>query len=175
MKTTTSAEDPKAFHKLQDFVREIEVAMMTTVTPDGALHSRPMATAEFDEDGNIWFFTSDDSGMAHDLAAEHAVNISYADARKHHYVSVTGNATVQHDAERAKTLWKTSLKTYFPRALEDPHLALLCVRVESAEYWDAPVGRMVQLFAATKAAPTGEAPDVGEHTKVGIRATPASG
>ena len=175
MKTTTASADPKAFHKLQELVREIDIAMVTTVTPDGALHSRPMATAAFEDEGILWFFTADDSGKVHDLEAEHGVNVSYADPRRSRYVSVTGNATIIHDDEKARGLWKSSFKMHFPRGLDDPHLALLAVRIESAEFWDSPASKMVQFLAITKAAPTGDDPELNEHTKVAIRATPASG
>ena len=82
MKTTTQARDPEAFEQLREIVREIDIAMITTVTPDGALHSRPMVTRDFGDDGELWFFTSDDAEMAHDIASEHPVNISYADPKK---------------------------------------------------------------------------------------------
>jgi general stress protein 26 len=175
MKTTTASADPKSFHKLQELVRDIDVAMVTTVTPDGALRSRPMATRKFDDDGVIWFFTSDESGMAHDLEGEHAVNVSYADSKRNRYVSVTGNASFVRDRAKAEDLWDSHLKTYFPAGLDDPNVALLAVRVATAEYWDAPRSKMVQLLAATQAAPRGEAPELGEHRKVEIRAAQASG
>src|SRR4051812_45051485 len=175
MKTTTSAADPKAFHKLQEMVRDIDVAMVTTVTPEGALRSRPMATRKFDDDGVIWFFTSDESGMAHDLQEEHAVNVSYADPKKQRFVSVTGAANMVHDREKAKALWHASLKSYFPHGLDEPHLALLTVRIENAEFWESPSSKMVRLFEGNKRDSGSESPDGSEHTKVEVRATPASG
>jgi general stress protein 26 len=175
MKTTTASADPKAFAKLQEMVRDIDIAMVTTVTPEGSLRSRPMATRRFDSDGTLWFFTADDSEKAHDLEDEQAVNVSYADPKEHRYVSVTGNATIVHDRNKAEQLWSPPVKAYFPGGLDDPHLALLSVRVESAEYWDSTTSKMTQLFEITKAAATGEKPDLGENVKVDIRATPASG
>lgn len=174
-KSTTSARDPEAFAKLQAFVRDIDIAMVTTVTPEGTLHSRPMMTREFTDDGEIWFFTADDSGKVADIAAEHGVNLSYADPKKQHYVSVTGSASIVHDSAKAKSLWDPKVRTWFPRGIEDPHLALLRVRIEYAEYWDSPTSRMVRLFGSAKSAGAGHAPDAGEDTKVAVRATPASG
>jgi general stress protein 26 len=174
MKKTTQARDPAAFEKLQTLVREIEVAMITTVTPDGALHSRPMVTCDFDEEGEMWFFTADDSGIVHDLDAEHAVNVSYADPKKRRYVSVTGNAAVVHDRAKAHELWVASLKPYFPRGLDDPHVALLRVRIESAEYWESPASKAMRVFGRAARGGT-DADEAGEHTKIDIRATPASG
>jgi general stress protein 26 len=172
---TTASRDPKTFARLQELVRDIDIAMVTTVTPDGALRSRPMATREFNDDGEIWFFTADDSGKASDIASEQAVNVSYAEPKKQRYVSVTGNASLIRDRERAEELWTPVVKAWFPGGLDDPHLALLCVRVETAEYWDTTANKMVQLYEMTKAATSGDDPDLGEHAKIDIRATPTSG
>jgi general stress protein 26 len=172
--STTASRDPAAFAKLQEFVRDIDIAMVTTVTPDGALRSRPMATREFSEAGELWFFTSDDSDKADDLASEHAVNVAYADGKKHRYVSVTGNADLVRDHARAEELWEPRFKTWFARGVDDPHLALLRVRIETAEYWDTATNRMVQLLTAGKRGNEANSRG-GEHVKVDIRATPASG
>lgn len=185
--TTTAALDPEAFAKLQDLVRDIGIAMVTTVTPHGSLHSRPMATVEFNDDGEIWFFTSDDSGKTRDLAEEHAVNLSYADIARQRYVSVTGAAHLVHDRVRAEELWDSDLQAWLPAGLDDPHLALLRVRIETAEYWDTSTRRMLDFFRretasrgekntrAPNAAAAGTGRDEVQHTKVDIHATPASG
>ena len=175
MKKTTSERDPEAFEKLQDLVHDIDVAMMTTVTPDGALRSRPMVTADFNDDGEIWFFTADDSGKTRDLAEEHAVNLSYADPKRQRYVSVTGSATITHDADRAKELWKSKLKIYFPGGAANAHLALLCVRIETAEFWDVPTSKMIRLLGGAKNHAERDGDDDAHHVKVDVRATPASG
>jgi general stress protein 26 len=174
MDTKTVAGD-RGLNKLQELVKDIDIAMVTTVTADGALRSRPMATRKFDDEGRLWFFTADDSGKAHDLEEEHAENVSYAEPKKQRYVSITGNATILRDREKARELWQPILKAYFPAGLDDPHLGLLCVRIETAEYWDSPSSKMVQLYKMTKAAATGTRPDMGEHAKVEVRATPTSG
>ena len=175
MKRTTASSDPKAFEKLKELVQDIDVAMVTTVTVDGALRSRPMVTRQFEDEGVLWFFTSDESGKAEDLREEHAVNVSYAEPKKHRYVSVTGNASLVHDREKARQLWTPMLKAYFPRGLDEPHLALLSVRIESAEYWDANTSKMVQLLELTRSMATGEKPDLGENVKVDVRNVRASG
>ena len=180
MKTTTASQDPALFQKIQEIIREIDIAMMTTVTPDGALRSRPMVTADFSDDGQIWFFTSDDSEKAHDLSEEHGVNLSYSDPGSHRYVSVTGNATVVHDDERASDLWDDKLSAFFPRGLDDPHLALICVRIETAEFWDFGAANKRRRGGGQEAkaggAQNGNGDDDGEHhAKVDIRATPSSG
>jgi general stress protein 26 len=174
MKTTTASADPKAFAKLKEMVTDIDIAMVTSVTVEGGLRSRPLVTREFEEDGVLWFFVADDSSLAEDLREEHAVNVSYAEPKSHRYVSVTGNANLVHDPDKARRLWASSLKPYFPRGLDDPHLTLLNVRIETAEYWDAPSSKMIQLLHGRKHADPGGS-GVGENVKVDIRNARASG
>ncbi len=175
MKKTTAEHDPKSAQKLRELIRDISVAMITTVTPDGALRSRPMVTLDAPNQEELWFFTSDDSEKAQDLAEEQAVNVSYADPNRQRFVSVSGNASIIHDSERVHELWKPGLETYFPRGLDDPHVALLSVRIETAEYWDATAGNMVSLHEQPGTDRGGSARNEGEHTRVDIRAAPSSG
>lgn len=174
-KITTAERDPHAVAKLSDLIRDMAVAMITTVTPDGALRSRPMVTQQMRGEGELVFVTSSESGAAHDLADEQAVNVSYADLAQQRYVSVSGNATLSRDMDRLHEVWDPAMEEFFPQGLDDPHLALLIVRIETAEYWDAPNKRMVALHEASHVdnahRPAGES----EHIQVDIRGTPASG
>jgi general stress protein 26 len=175
MKTTTASADPKSFAKLQELVDDIDIAMVTTVTVEGSLRSRPMVTREFEDNGILWFFASEDSGLAEDLGEEQAVNVSYAEPKHHRYVSITGNASLVHDREKAKQLWAPMLKAYFPHGLDDPKLVLLEVRIETSEYWDASSSKMVRLFESAKGVAKGERAEMGENVKVDVRNARASG
>lgn len=86
--------------------------------------------------------TSDETSASRDIIDEHLVNVSYADPEGQRYVSVSGRAAILHDPARQEKLWRSEFARYFPRGLADPHLALLRVRIESAEYWDVMAGRM---------------------------------
>ena len=43
--------------RLASLVRQMKVAMLTTIEPDGSLRSRPLQTLELDGAGRLWFFT----------------------------------------------------------------------------------------------------------------------
>lgn len=174
MKHTAADRDPAALEKLRELIAGIEVAMITTVTPDGALRSRPMRTLRIGNEAGLWFATAGDSAKTHDIEAEHAVNVSYADAGNQRYVSVTGSATLEHDPDRAREFWSPALARFFSGP-DDPQLVLLHVRVETAEFWDfssaaaaAKTDGHAPLRHANKAPP-------GEHTKIDIRAARESG
>ena len=152
--------------KLAERIKGVEIAMLTTAMPTGKLRSRPMATQQTEFDGTLWFFTDSESAKVHEVAGDSHVNVSYADVDGNRYISVTGRAFVIRDVAKMRELWNPILKAWFPKGLDDPHLALLKIEVDEAEYWDGPSSRMVQILGMAKAAITGERYKAGEHEKV---------
>lgn len=135
--------DPVA--KLNELIKGIDFAMLTTIRSDGSLHSCPMATQAVDTDGVIWFFTGSNTEKAEAVRTEPRVNLAYSDPGSQRYVSITGRCELVRDHAKAKQLWSPLYRTWFPKGLEDPNLILLKVHVQEAEYWHAPDGRMVRL------------------------------
>jgi len=135
--------------KLNELINGVEYAMLTTVRPDGTLHSCPMATAEAESDGVIWFFSGNNTEKVEAIKTDRRVNLAYSDFNSQRYVSITGEAEPVRDHVKAKEMWKPLYKAWFPNGVEDPNLILLKVVVMSAEYWDASAGHMVQLTGFT--------------------------
>jgi len=75
MNHTTHQEGVK---KLAELIKDIDIAMLTTVDEDGTLRSRPMSTQEVEFDGDLWFLTSDDTAKVGEISRENRVNVSYA-------------------------------------------------------------------------------------------------
>lgn len=162
------AHEKSDVEKIRDLIKGIRVAMLTTVEEDGSLRSRPMATQKEEFDGELWFFTSDETSKVGEIRKDRRVNLSYADPDDNRYVSLSGTARVVRDKEKARELWNPALKAWFPQGVDEPDLVLLDVRVEKAEYWDSPSSKMVQLAGFVKAIATGHRyqPDEGENEKV---------
>jgi len=156
--------------KLAGLIKDVKIAMLTTVDHDGSLRSRPMATQKAKFDGTLWFFTHASSPKIDEVEQTHEVNLSYASPDDNTYVSVSGTAQLVRDAAKSKELWNPILKAWFPRGLEDPDLALLHVNVDKAEYWDSPSSTMVHIAGFVKAIATGKAykPSPGEHEKLAL-------
>jgi general stress protein 26 len=157
--------DPR---KVYDMIRDVRVAMMTTLDVDGSLHSRPMHTMKPDAQGDLWFFTRRSAPKTAEVEREHAVNLAYADPGSQNYVSVSGRATIVTDQSRIDELWSEPLRAWFPKGKNDPEIALVRVRPERAEYWDSPSSTIVHMVGYAKAALTGEPPHPGEHEKVDL-------
>ena len=154
--------------KLGSLIKDVGIAMLTTMEADGSLRSRPMATQKAEFEGTLWFFTREHSPKVDEVNREHRVNVSYSDPGHSRYVSVSGTAELSTDAAKIKELWQPLLKAWFPMGLEDPELALLKVTVDKAEYWDAPGSMVVKLVGFVKAIATGKTYEPGKHEKIDV-------
>ncbi|MBC8045021.1 MAG: pyridoxamine 5'-phosphate oxidase family protein [Rhizobacter sp.] len=174
MATKTPQAQPESLNredgikKLRELVKGIDIAMLTTIGDGGALRSRPMGTQDIDFDGDLWFFTSDESGKVSEVKREQQVGVVYAEPKDNRYVSFSGTATLVKDPAKIKELWKPELKVWFPDGLETPDLALLKVSADHAEYWDAPSSVMVTAISFVKALVTGTEAEMGENKKVDL-------
>ena len=142
------AYDPVA--KLNELTKGIEFAMLTTIRPNGRLHSCPMATTEAEGDGVLWFFSGNNSEKVEAIKTDPRVNRAYTDFSGQRYVSITGNAEPVRDHVKARELWNPRYDAWFSRGSGDPNLILLKVHIQAAEYWDEGAGRMVPLAGFAK-------------------------
>lgn len=159
------------FEKLSSMIFDIKFAMLSTVTEDGTIHSRPMGTIDlrsydFPEEGILWFFSRKNSFKNSDISADQHVNLAFFNPDKQRYISVSGRAFISFDKEKMKVLWNPILKAWLPLGLEDPEISLIGVKVDEAEMWDSPPSKVVQLVGFVKAAVTGKPYDdkhKGQH------------
>ncbi len=154
--------------KLNEMIKDIEFAMLTTVDDDGSLRSRPMATQQNEFDGDLWFFTYGSSHKIDEINREHQVNVTYAAPEKQRYVSLSGMAGLVRDRRKMEELWNPTLKAWFPKGLDDPDIALLKVNVTKAEYWDSPSSTVAHAVGMVKALVTGTPYDAGENEKINL-------
>lgn len=151
-------------NELWEKIRDAKIGMFTTANESDQLRSRPMTSLEVDADGVLWFFTSHDSKVAHDIEHQSQANISFVDPGDSFYASLSGHTEFITDRGQYEKLWKPMYKAWFPRGLDDPQLVLIRFTAETAETWDSDSSRMVQLLKMMKAAVTHKQPDdVGVH------------
>ncbi|WP_407524164.1 pyridoxamine 5'-phosphate oxidase family protein [Methylobacterium oryzisoli] len=153
-----SHRDHEGAKKLFSLIKDVKVAMMTTVDSDGQLRSRPMWNQEADEAGDLWFFAKVDAPVTGEISRDSQVNLAYSDPSSQNYVSVSGKAEIVRDKATIDSKWNESLKTWFPKGKDDPSVTLIRVHPEKGEYWDSPNATMLHLYGYVKAAVTGESP-----------------
>ena len=155
----------ESIEKFKSLTEGIDFCMLTTIN-GGQLRSRPMSTQEMDENGDLWFFTSDQTHKVEEIDKDNRVNAAYSKPDDNVYVSVAGSGAIVKDRAKIEELWSPILKAWFPEGLDDPTLCLLKVSVKEAEYWDSPNSKIVQLYGFVKAIVTGEPAKGGDHGKV---------
>jgi general stress protein 26 len=150
--------------KVAELLKDERFGLFTTIAPDGALVSRPMAMQEVEFDGDLWFFAQRSSRKVAHITANPQVNVSTSGSSS--WVSLTGHAVVIDDLEQKRTLWNSVVEAWFPDGPEDPDVVLLRVDAASAEYWDSPGGRLASAVSFAKAKLTGRPYDGGENERV---------
>jgi general stress protein 26 len=170
MKEVPMSPNQEEIRELGKLIKDISYAMLTTITPDGKIHSRPMATQQVEFDGDLWFFTDDSSPKVYELYQNQQVNVTYVDADSHRYVAVCGTGEIVKDREKIRQLWSAPLKAWFRDGVNDPHLALIKVNVDSAEYWVGPAAPQ-RFLKFAKAFLTGEEVDMGRNEKIELKST----
>ncbi len=166
MANTEHADEVK---KLASLMKDFRFVMLTTVENEGVLHSRPMATQDVEFDGDLWFFTGAHSPKVWESDHHPQVNVAFSNPEKNTYISASGTATLVRDKQKLQEYWKPVYKTFFPKGLEDPELALLKVTVEKAEYWDSPSTALGRAFNFAKAYVAKDPGKLGEHAKVDLK------
>ena len=143
-------------NKLVDKIKDIRIAMMTTIENGQELRSRPMYTNTPDNDGKLWFFTEQDSSKVSEVQQDRHVNLGYSKPEDNLYVAISGTANIVTDRAKIKELWSEGLRAWFPKGSDDPNIALLCVTIDKGEFWDTPNATLLRAYAYVKAVITGE-------------------
>ena len=157
---------PREMHRLAELIERSRVAMWTTADADGSLRAKPLSTLQLDPAGCLWFFVTLTSSKVRELEQQPRVSLSYADPDRQDYVSISGAAQIVRERARMQQWWNPDIARWFANGLETPDLALLGVRIEQAEYWDAPESPVQRLYGLAKAIATGDSEALGEHHKL---------
>ncbi|MCC9602764.1 pyridoxamine 5'-phosphate oxidase family protein [Stieleria sp. JC731] len=143
--------------KLLDLIGDFRNAMLTTRTSQGELDARPMAIAEVEDDGTLWFVSDRSSGKIADLMLDQDVAVTMQSSSK--FVSISGQCQAVEDRQKIEQLWSEAFKVWFPEGKADPSIILLRVDPVRGEYWDnSGVQGLKYLIKAGKAYLQGERP-----------------
>lgn len=161
-------EGSEAREKVGTMIKDIRIAMMTTLAADGTLDSRPMAVQEKVFDGTLWFLTRASSGKVGELGEDSDVTLTFAEPKNSTYLALKGRGTVSVDRAKIHELWSPLYQAWFPRGEDDPDIAVLRVDVVEGNYWEASNSRLVTLAKYAFAAATHGKMPVGEAGHVQV-------
>lgn len=146
-----------------EIMRETRIAVLTHLTPDGALVSLPMGTQDFETPSTVWFLTERDTDKVHAITADPRVNVSYSS--KAGWVSLSGTARVSEDRDKLRELWDASAGVFMSGGPDDPENVLLEVTGVTAEYWESP-GKVSLVVGLAKGLLSDAEPDLGDNATV---------
>lgn len=158
---TTTHDDQ--IDTVAEIMKDTRIAVLTYVSPAGALVSTPMGMQDFDRPGTIWFLTERDTDKVRAIEADPRVNVSFSS--KSGWVSLSGTARVSEDRAKLKELWDASAGIFMSGGPEDASNVLLQVDGATAEYWESP-GKVVSAIELAKGLVGRGTPDLGDNDTV---------
>ena len=161
-----SGQNSDDHKKVMELIKDLKIAMLSTRGPDGKARSRPMAVSDSEFEGTLYFITSESSGKVHDLENDPETVVTFSDPGRNSYVALRGEASIETDRAAVKMHWTEVARAWFPKGPDDPNVAVLTVKVDEAQYWDQPNGKMVVAYGYVKAVLTGEPVHAGGHGSV---------
>ena len=120
--------------KLKQIVGRSRVGMLGMYHEDG-IHFTPMSHVDIDDEGNLWFFTTKETGKSISAKNKNNIFITYAQEVSSTFLSISGKAYLNANREKMRELFNPYVKAWFPKGLEDPSISLLVVHPLEVECW----------------------------------------
>lgn len=115
----------------------------TTTSLGGARGARPMSVQEFDDAGNLWFLSADDSHKNEELERDPNVTLYFQGSAHSNFLMLRGAASISRDKEKIKQLWEPIVKTWFTEGVDDPRITVIKVAPTDGYYWDTKHGGVI--------------------------------
>ncbi|MFP4313899.1 MAG: pyridoxamine 5'-phosphate oxidase family protein [Alphaproteobacteria bacterium] len=152
--------------KIWNYIKDIKTCMLVT-EDQGFMHARPMHIVQDDYDNKLWFFTSKSSEKVSEVQNKHRVCLTFSDTEKNVYVSLSGHAHLTQDKTLIDKFWNKVVAAWFPDGKESEDVALLEIKIDKGEHWDATSNPATFMAEIAKANIKDETPDLGENRKFG--------
>lgn len=139
-------ENSEAIEKMTVLVHDIRTCMMCTHLNGIPFDTRPMSTAEVDENGYIWFFNQIDSAKTDAILEDPRMQLLYSHPGKSQYISIYGTAIIIKDRKKTENLWNVFAAGWFQEGKDDPELTLIRFQPEISHYWETKNGKMMYML-----------------------------
>ena len=168
MGQTKNLHDEEAIKKIKEMVNDITTCMFCTEVQNLPFKTRPMATLEVDDEGNLWFMSSKESNKNDEIKTDDSVQLIYAKGGDSEFLSLSGKANIIADQEKIDELWNTYAKAWFQGGKDDPNITVIKVVPDEAYYWDTVHGKVVSLLKIAASLVSGKTMDDGIEGKMSV-------
>jgi general stress protein 26 len=135
-----------ALKKIKDTAEDVSICMFCTNTEGIPFETRPMGTKKVDEEGNIWFLSSDSFSKKLESMQDDKVQLIYSKPSQTHFLSVSGHAEVIKDFIKIEETWNNLAKALLPEEKRNSNLTFIRITPERARFWDTKNGKMLSLL-----------------------------
>lgn len=159
--------DQSPAEHFRDLLKSYDTAVLITHGQQTHFNSRPMVIAKVEENCDLWFITSRDSGKVDEIELDPRAHVICQNGRSS-CATVSGSASIVRDRIMINQLWRPAYRVWFPQGLDDPHIVLIQVCGAVGEFWDNTGCKgITYMYRALKAVVTGTVPEVTEGEQHG--------
>jgi general stress protein 26 len=159
----------EAIDKLKELIKHNPICLFTSRLTQEPFQTRPMSTAQVDDEGNLWFLSASDSYKNEEIDYDPNVQLFYVNTPDSEYLTVFGKAYIFTDREKIDEVWKPLAKAWFSEGKNDPRITLLKVVPQEAYYWDTKTNKMVAMLKILTSAMTGQTMDDSVEGKLAVK------
>jgi general stress protein 26 len=123
-------------------IADIDFAMLSTRTSNGAIAARPMSNnGDVEYDGDSFFFAFDSSHTVQDIQRDSSVGLTFTGAKgmlgkPPTFIAIEGHAEIIHDKAAFEQHWTHDIEHWAKNGADTPGLALIKVHAARIHYWD---------------------------------------
>jgi len=155
LENLTQKEAIETLKKLSESAR---ICMFCTDLDTIPNASRPMSLKETDEEGNLWFLSSDQSHKNFEIKEDNRVQLYFMNNSDSEYLSILGKAFIYQDKNTIEDKWTPMANAWFD-GKDDPNVSVIRVTPQETYYWEPKVGKFVSMLNFATAAITGQKTD----------------
>jgi general stress protein 26 len=155
LENLTQKEAIETLKKLSESAR---ICMFCTDLDTIPNASRPMSLKETDDEGNLWFLSSDQSHKNFEIKEDNRVQLYFMNNSDSEYLSILGKAFIYQDKNTIEDKWTPMANAWFD-GKDDPNVSVIRVTPQETYYWEPKVGKFVSMLNFATAAITGQKTD----------------
>jgi general stress protein 26 len=153
-------EGAEAWKKAKELAEEAKSCFFITNIKTGLpVSARPMSFQKFDDNGDIWFLSANDSHKNAEIKQDPFVQLMFQASGHSGFLDIYGTAEISEDKEKIKELWSSILKVWFTEGEDDPRISVIKVTPTRGYYWDNKHGDVVAFLKMAAGAVTGKTLD----------------
>ncbi|MEN4760485.1 MULTISPECIES: pyridoxamine 5'-phosphate oxidase family protein [unclassified Chryseobacterium] len=156
--STENLNHIEAIQKIKELSEKAKICMFCTELDTLPINSRPMGLQETDDEGNLWFISSEASNKNFEIKEDKRVQLFFMNNSNSQYLSIYGEASIYKDKSTIEDKWSPMANAWFD-GKDDPNVSIIRVQPKDTYYWDTKAGKLVSLFTFVAAAITGKETD----------------